>query len=230
MRSHIKPPPTEYQSSKTETKASSKQYPGRELRVAPAYIEESRKKTNSIDHVSCKETEKLKELSTIKILNKQTDSNVRNKFKVAHKADTEEDKYNKDLMRRSTFETVTISGKIPEKHQERNNLHNFFRPGKDSISNTGYEDKRGNAFEGSYEFRMQMDSLHNLNSVEHFGDDNYCSFESSGAWIFPDEPRKVCVTTGGKIVMGLLDSLVTKQKSHRRSLDSSMLENMEKVT
>lgn len=80
---------------------------------------------------------------------------------------------------------------------------------------------------GSGESCIQRDSPHKLNSVVQF-DDNYCSFESSGGWIFPDEPRKLCVTTGGKNVMDLLESLVSKRISHQ-TLDSSILENVEKV-
>ncbi|KAF7806719.1 uncharacterized protein G2W53_038880 [Senna tora] len=118
MRSHIKPPPTEYQSSKIETKASPKtQHSGEDT-------------------------------------------------------EEEEENYKKDLII------------IPSK-----------------------EDKsRGNnGFRGSYDLCIQRDSPNKLSSVVLSSDDNYCNFESSGAWIFPGESRNFCITTGGKTVMALLE-------------------------
>lgn len=214
--SHIKPPPTKYQSSTTETEDSSKTQHleqdkswntvptgflqervksaslVRDLQQTPVYIGESREQINQLlNHVSPKDTMQLKELSTINVLNKQTDSNARNKSNLTHKKDIEEEKYYKDLMRTSTFETLEVSGKMPEKHLDINH------PCK-------------------------------LDSVEHF-DSKYYSFESSGVWIFPDESRKICITTIGKRVMDLVESQDTKCISHQRSLDFSKLENMEKV-
>lgn len=252
MRSHIKPPPTKYQSSKIETKDSSKTQhlekdkswntePAgflqervkstslvRDLQQAPVYTGESRKQINLLNQVSPEDTRQLKELSTINILNKQTDSNGINKFKVAHKTDTEEEKYNKDLMRTSTLETVTVSGKMSEKHSDRNHPCKLFSSKQDSNNPKKEEKRRGNASKGSYELCIQGGSPQKLDSVVHF-DDKYYSFESSGVWIFPDETRKICMTTSGKSEMGILESQVTKRFSHQRSLDSSKLENVEKV-
>ncbi|KAJ1439856.1 hypothetical protein SESBI_02078 [Sesbania bispinosa] len=223
IRSHIKPPPT--QASTIEMKDSSKTQhldqdkswntkPAgflqermksaslvRNLQQAPLYIGESRDQINLLNDVSPKDTMQLKELSTINILNKQTDSNARNKFKVAYNTDQEEEKNNKDFMRTSIFENVTVSGKMPEKHSD--------------------------ASEGSYKLCIQRDSPQKLDSGVHF-DNKYYSYESPGVWIFPNEPRKICITTSGKSVMGILESQNTKRLSHQRSLDFSNIENVEK--
>ncbi|XP_061362781.1 uncharacterized protein LOC133306471 isoform X2 [Gastrolobium bilobum] len=80
------------------------------------------------------------------------------------------------------------------------------------------------ALEGSYELRIHRDSPQKLDSVGHF-DNNYYSYESSGVWIFPDELRKICITTSGKSVMSIGGSQDTKRLSHQRSLDFSKIKN-----
>ncbi|KAL1363702.1 uncharacterized protein LOC107478820 isoform X1 [Arachis duranensis] len=55
--------------------------------------------------------------------------------------------------------------------------------------------------------------------------DKYYPFESSGAWIFPDESRKMCITTSGKSLNGVEESQDKKCLSHQRSLHLSQLEN-----
>lgn len=131
MRPHIKPPPTKYQSSKIETKDSSKT---QDLEQDKSWDTEPA----GILQESVKSATQLKDLGTVNVQNKQTDSSARNKL------------------------------------------------------------------------------------------DKYYSFESSGIWIFPDETRKVCITTSGKSVMGIVENQDTESLSHQ-NLDFSKLENMEKV-
>ncbi|XP_054822461.1 uncharacterized protein LOC129320837 isoform X2 [Prosopis cineraria] len=232
MRSHIKSPPTEHQSSIVERKASSKAQHSRkgpvgllqgkskdsslarELKQAQLYNGGSRAPRNSLSHGK-------------ELLNEQTDSNSRNKFKLSHKSDGKEEKYGKDFGRTFAFEAVKDSWKMPEKHSDRNHLSNLFDSRQDSRSNPNKEEKRENAFQSSRELCIKRGSPSKLNSGVHL-DNNYCPFECSGAWIFPEEPRKFCLTTGGKNVMALLESLVRKRINPERSLDSSILENMEK--
>ncbi|XP_057434151.1 uncharacterized protein LOC130726849 isoform X2 [Lotus japonicus] len=210
MKSHIKPPPTKYQASTTDTEETSKARHSeidkswntkpenfleegekssslvRNMQKAPVHFGESRDHMKQLNNVSPEETQQLKELSTIKTLNKQTVSNDRKRFKVSYNTDKEEEKSDKVLMRTSAFETVTMSGTMPEKH-----------------------------------------SPQKLDSVAHFGD-KYHSFESSGVWIFPEEPKKICITTSSKNVMDRVESQATKRLSHQRSLESSKIENIEK--
>ncbi|KAI4335306.1 hypothetical protein L6164_013966 [Bauhinia variegata] len=220
-RSHIKPPPencqfseieinafTMYQHSKDD-KAHNTEVAGflkgrtgdsshaGELQHVPVYIRESREQFNLLSHVSCKETKQLEELSTITILNKQTDS--------THKTDKEEEKYNIDLLSTSTFETFTVSGKMLEKYSGRNHPFDIFSCQKNS-----------------QELCIQGASPHKLDSLLFYFD------ESSGAWIFPDEGRKFCLQTGGKILMDLLESQVKWRISHQRSLEFSLLEVADK--
>lgn len=242
MRSHIKPHPTKYQAITTENKDSSdtqnleqdmswntkptsflqesvKSAPLVRNLQATVYIGERGDKINLLNHVQPKDTMQL-ELSTINILNKQTDSiaintgqeeEKNNKVaynadqeeeknnKVAYNSDQEEEKNNKDLMRTSTFETATVSRKMFLKHSDRNSPSKLFSSKQNSRSSPKKEEKRrGNASEGSCEVCVQRDSPQKLDSVVHFDSKHY-TFESSAAWIVPDECRKISTTTSGKI-------------------------------
>lgn len=129
--------------------------------------------------------------------------NINNK--VAYNRDQEEDKSNKDLMRTCAFEMATVSGKMPLENSDRNTPS-----------------------EGSYELVIQRDSPQKLDSVVQL-DNKYSSFESSGAWTFPEEFRKICITSSGKSVMDFVESQDTKRSRHQRSLNFAKIENTEKV-
>ncbi|XP_019416999.1 PREDICTED: uncharacterized protein LOC109328145 isoform X2 [Lupinus angustifolius] len=106
MRPHIKPPPIKLQPSTIGTKETSKTQLLEQHKslntVSEELLQEKVKSREQIkllqDQVLPKETMQLKELSTNDILNNQTDSNSRNKSKVTHKKDIEEEKYNKELI------------------------------------------------------------------------------------------------------------------------------------
>jgi len=152
MRPHIKPPPTKYQASPVEKKDTSETQhleQDKSLNIEPrAFLQERVKNASLVRNsqqvpVHIEESkEKVKdtvqlELSTINILNKQTDSNARNKdqeeesdSKVAYSKDQEEEKNKRNLMRTSTFETVIVSGKMPLKLSNRNTLNNLIQDAK----------------------------------------------------------------------------------------------------
>ncbi|KAB1209317.1 Glutamate-rich WD repeat-containing protein 1 [Morella rubra] len=69
-------------------------------------------------------------------------------------------------------------------------------------------------------------SSHKLESAE-YNEDMPFLFESSGAWIFPDEGRRLCITTGGRKLMELIGSGGMKSEVHQGNLDLSVRDNME---
>ncbi|XP_012574189.1 uncharacterized protein [Cicer arietinum] len=209
MRSHIKPPPTKYQVSPIEKEDSSEAQhleQDKSLNKEPSGFLQERVKSASLvtkeesigqikllNYAQPKNTMQL-ELSTTNTLNKQTDSNARNKDQVEETNNNEA--YSKHhMMTTSIFETVTVSGKMPLKEEKR----------------------RGKAPEVSYETCTERDL-----------DNKYYSFESSEAWIFPHESRRICVTTSGKSVMDILENEDTKHLSQQRSFDFPKVENKEK--
>lgn len=206
MRSPIKSPPTEHHSSTVETKAkasSKAQFSDKDkawnkepVRVARV-LKQARLYNGEIDG-------RLNSLSNRKeLLNKQTDSNSRNKFKLSQKTYIDKEKNSKGFARTFAFEAVTDS-EMCEKILNGYHHRNLFDSRQDSGRNPNKE-------------------------LDDF-DDDFCPFECSGAWIFPDEPRKFCLTAGGKNVMALVESLDTKCINRETSLNSLMLENMDKVS
>lgn len=72
-------------------------------------------------------------------------------------------------------------------------------------------------------------SSHKLESAE-YNEDMPSLFESSGAWIFPDEGRRLCITNGGRKLMELIGSGGMKSEVHQGNLYLSVRDNMEEVS
>ncbi|XP_062147954.1 uncharacterized protein LOC133856918 isoform X4 [Alnus glutinosa] len=221
MRPSIKPPPTQSQS--------------KELQHGPTFIRKRGEKINSLGALdgskSSRDTGKLEESNTKKFQIKGTNSNLRDEFNVVNKeVDREEEKSHQDLMRLPTFETPTVSGRMLDEHSGRQPPCNLFPDKQDSCGNTvTVESRRGIQFKNLQEINVGGASCHKFESLECC-EAKHSSFESSDAWIFPDEARRFCVTTGGKKVMILMGGSSIKPKLQEGKLNLSMQENMEEHT
>ncbi|KAL4652575.1 hypothetical protein ACB092_01G242200 [Castanea dentata] len=218
MRSPIKSPPTRSQS--------------KELQHTPTGIRKRGEQTNLLDASNrsklSQDTGQLEELNTKKFQILGTNSILKNKFNAVHKEVARvEEKSHEDLMRISTSETATVSGRILDENSG-GHPRNLLTGMQDSCGNPVIEKSRGEIqFKKFQEVNIQAASNHKLESL-HYCEDNHYLFESSGAWIFPDEARRLCVTTGGKKVMDLMGGCSTKPKVHQGNVNLSMRDNIEK--
>ncbi|XP_075670121.1 uncharacterized protein LOC142639843 isoform X6 [Castanea sativa] len=218
MRSPIKSPPTRSQS--------------KELQHTPTDIRKRGEQTNLLDASNrsklSQDTGQLEELNTKKFQILGTNSILKNKFNAVHKEVARvEEKSHEDLMRISTSETATVSGRILDENSG-GHPHNLLTGMQDSCGNPVIEESRGEIqFKKFQEVNIQAASNHKLESL-HYCEDNHYLLESSGAWIFPDEARRLCVTTGGKKVMDLMGGCSTKPKVHQGNVNLSMRDNIEK--
>ncbi|KAK2395537.1 putative replication factor C subunit [Trifolium repens] len=130
MRPHIKPPPTKYQVNPIEKKDSSETQNSEQgtLNIEPKGIFQEKAKSASLVRNMQQVPEHIEESKEqINTLNRKTDSNARNTDQEEEtnnevsscSRDQEEEKNKRNLMAKSTFETVTVSGKMPLKEEKR---------------------------------------------------------------------------------------------------------------
>uniref|UniRef100_A0A5B7AFK1 Uncharacterized protein n=1 Tax=Davidia involucrata TaxID=16924 RepID=A0A5B7AFK1_DAVIN len=170
-------------------------------------------------------TSQLKESSTLHIQSKGTNSSLKNKV-IAHKdVDTKEERKSpENLMGTSATETATISGRMFDEHSSssRHQPCDLFTDQQDSGSTSMGS---GRQKKDSPEINVRGASNDKLKSVAYC-EDAHNSFESSGAWIFPDDARRLCITTGGKQVMCLMGGCQVEAKSHQGKESISVPENL----
>ncbi|XP_024017244.1 uncharacterized protein LOC112090343 [Morus notabilis] len=125
----------------------------------------------------------LEELSTTKVRGKGTNNtSTKSKLKFTHKElATEEEKSHGDSTRTPMITTSSAVDNVSDRQHS-------------SKSQTKISS------ETSPSFTMREITTHNLRPVEHY-EDMHDSFDSFSAWIFPDQMRRFCVTTGGKKLM-----------------------------
>jgi hypothetical protein len=130
MRPHIKPPPTKYQVNPIEKKDSSETQNSVQgtLNIEPRGVYQEKAKSASLVRNMQQVPEHIGESKDqINTLNRKTDSNARNTDQEEEtnnevsscSRDQEEEKNKRNLMAKSTFETVTVSGKMPLKEEKR---------------------------------------------------------------------------------------------------------------
>ncbi|XP_048442981.1 uncharacterized protein LOC103943989 isoform X2 [Pyrus x bretschneideri] len=176
---------------------------------------------------------------------------IKNKFKqldVHQVADIKKGNFPKDFVRPSAFETVQVLEKILGKHRhEPSDMPHGKQPSggikgieesrvKVSSTNTQITDVQGPSCsanvctsEANLEDRhIQEDSGPNVlcTSVANC-EDRHIPFESSGAWIFPDEAIRFCVTTTGKKMIDSRGRCRENPNIHQRETNFSLPENVE---
>ncbi|TQD87601.1 hypothetical protein C1H46_026800 [Malus baccata] len=157
---------------------------------------------------------------------------IKNKFKqldVHQVADIKKGNF-PDFVRRSAFEMVQVSEKILGKHRHEpsdmpcGKRHSGRIKGIEesrvqvSSSNTQITDVQGASSNSGP--NVLCTSVANC-------DDRHIPFESSGAWIFPDEAIRFCVTTTGKKMIDLRGRCRENPNIHQRETNFSLPENAE---
>ncbi|KAM3760710.1 hypothetical protein ACB098_01G213900 [Castanea mollissima] len=169
MRSPIKSPPTRSQS--------------KELQHTPTDIRKRGEKTNLLDASNrsklSQDTGQLEKLNTKKFQILGTNSIIKNKFNAVHKEIARvEEKSHEDLMRISTSETATVSGRILDEYSG-GHPRNLLTGMQDSCGNPVIEESRGEIqFKKFQEVNIQAASNHKLESL-HYCEDNHYLFERS---------------------------------------------------
>ncbi|KAA8534852.1 hypothetical protein F0562_029932 [Nyssa sinensis] len=150
-------------------------------------------------------TRQLKESSTIHIQSKGTNSSLKNKFIAHEDRDTKEERKSPEILTgTSATETATISGRMFDEHSSGHKPYVLFTDQQDS-GNISMGSRRQIHSKDSQDIDVRGASNDELKSVAYCEDENNY-FQSSGAWIFPDEARRLCITTASKQVMDLMGS------------------------
>ncbi|KAL2480202.1 Uncharacterized protein Adt_33168 [Abeliophyllum distichum] len=110
-----------------------------------------------------------------------------------------------DLMKPSALGTATSSGRMHKDQSRDVQAYNFSaKPLGSSNSSAIEEGNTRTGLESSTKLNTQVASNQKTNSLECY-EEEYYSSESSGMWIFPDNTRRLCITTAGNMVMKILE-------------------------
>ncbi|KAK4391791.1 hypothetical protein Sango_1956900 [Sesamum angolense] len=131
-----------------------------------------------------------------------------------------------DLMRQSTSKTATSSGRMPEEQSQVTRSSNLLKSSQSSIAD-GSGRGRGTGLKSSKIIDIKVASNPKPKSLEYYNDECY-STQSSGMWIFPDNARRLCITTAGKQVMKIVGHQHSEAKTREANKRSSVLETPDK--
>lgn len=138
-----------------------------------------------------------------------------------------------DLMRQSTSETATSSGRMPEEQSKVTQPYKLssksLKSSESSVAEgSGRGRGRGTGLKSSTMINIQVASNSKSKTLEYYKEECY-SAQSSGMWIFPDNTRHLCITTAGKQVMKIVGRHHSEAKTCQVKKISSELEVLEKV-
>ncbi|XP_062091020.1 uncharacterized protein LOC133797205 isoform X2 [Humulus lupulus] len=154
-------------------------------------------------------TEKLEELSTMK----GTNTSQNGLLKLVHKeVALKEEVSHEDLIRTSNFATPSAAERMPYQHGPKSQ-HDGDK--QNSGGSSVVEDS-----EAELSLEHSQSSTHDMTSVagyENMGD----SFKGSDVWIFPDQVRRFCVTTGGKKLMDFRGGYSIRPEDHKEKMNFS---------
>ncbi|KAL2229087.1 UNVERIFIED_CONTAM: hypothetical protein Sindi_1888400 [Sesamum indicum] len=131
-----------------------------------------------------------------------------------------------DLMRQSTSKAATSSGRMPEEQSQVTQSSNLLKSSQSSVAE-GSGRGRGTGLKSSKIIDIKVASNPKLKSLEYYNDECY-STQSSGMWIFPDNARRLCITTAGKQVIKIVGHQHSEAKTREASKGSSALEMPDK--
>ncbi|XAR53433.1 hypothetical protein NMG60_11021980 [Bertholletia excelsa] len=127
-------------------------------------------------------------------------------------------KPNQDLVRLSAAEAATVLGSSHKEHLSINE--------QDTAVTNRHGSRVHTQSRNSHEISMQR-TLEVQLKVAAFCE-NELSSESSGAWIFPDHTRRLCMTTGSKQIMELVGVPGIQERTHKGKKSFSLSEKVEK--
>lgn len=125
---------------------------------------------------------------------KRVHAMIGSKFELAHQevhADKGQSSV-KDMNRASEFTTATVSGRVLNGNQDR-----------DMNSETE-----------NIHLKCSLEDSQSSSNIKSKRD----YFENSDPWIFPDKEKGLCVTTGGKRAMDLMDSCHSEAKCYQEKM------------
>ncbi|PON50454.1 WD repeat containing protein [Parasponia andersonii] len=164
-------------------------------------------------------TAKFEELSTTKERVKKTNISQNSKFKLVQKElDTKDEKSDENILRTLTIEKSSAPDRVLDRHRHLsyNDSDKQHCGGisvvEESLSKVSAERSQSLTILGA--------STHDLRSVVDYEDMDE-TFEGSGAWIFPDQLRRFCVTTGGKKLMDFLGGYSIKPEVRAKKMNLS---------
>ncbi|KAI3447124.1 hypothetical protein Pfo_003789 [Paulownia fortunei] len=168
------------------------------------------------------------------ILSGGNDSNIEDMPRAAPREPTvkELDKSPVDLMRQSTSETATSSGRMPEEQSQVTQAYKLstrlLNASEFSVAEgSGRGRGRGTGLKSSTMINIQVASNPKPKSLEYYKEECY-SAQSSGMWIFPDNTRRLCITTAGKQVMKIVGHHHNEAKTRQVKKISPEPEMLEK--
>ncbi|XP_028089029.1 uncharacterized protein LOC114289482 isoform X7 [Camellia sinensis] len=169
-------------------------------------------------------TRELQQIQTYELKRKEhigfdQDSTVQIQFKETESiAKHEPRKPQEDLVRMSAVEAATILGTMREEHSEFHQPRNLL---------VNQEDSDGTS-NNSNEINIQGPSEDKLKST--FCENLHSFYVSSGAWVFPDHTRRLCITTGSKQLMDLVGGCGIEEWTHKVKKSISLPENVEECS
>ncbi|KAJ6698890.1 hypothetical protein OIU79_012219 [Salix purpurea] len=165
------------------------------------------------------DTGKLEEeLSDASCRNKGSNVVLKNKLQIMDKADKGKEKTSDILMRDLVVDKASVPGRMRHEDMGKHPYSIFLARKKHSgdnllITKSGKE--------------THSKDLERINIQEGSGDAH--SSECCGAWIFPYERRRLCITTAGTRLLNLMGSFWDDTKVQPGKMSSSVPENMEEV-
>ncbi|KAL7133163.1 hypothetical protein ABFS83_12G121700 [Erythranthe nasuta] len=169
----------------------------------------------------------------------ENDSNIDDLAKESSRESAMEELENSsvDLTRQSTSETATTSEGKPEEQFQESEAYEL---SSELLNSSESSVEEGSGSGGGRETSLKRSNMVNIQvasnpkpkSPEYCRDEEYYSAETSGMWIFPDNTRRLCITTAGnkqdrKIVGGDQDEDKTRL-AKKISSESEVLEKNQK--
>ncbi|KAL0315760.1 UNVERIFIED_CONTAM: hypothetical protein Sradi_5454200 [Sesamum radiatum] len=115
---------------------------------------------------------------------------------------------------------------MPEEQSQVTRSSNLLKSSQSSVAD-GSGRGRGTGLKSSKIIDIKVASNPKPKSLEYYNDECY-STQSSGMWIFPDNARRLCITTAGKQVMKIVGHQHSEAKTREANKRSSVLETPDK--
>ncbi|KAH6806565.1 hypothetical protein C2S51_031396 [Perilla frutescens var. frutescens] len=131
-----------------------------------------------------------------------------------------------DLTRQLASETATSSGRMAEKRtrvpQPYDHSSRLLNSSESSVAE-GSGRGRGTGLKSSTMNNIQLASNPEPKTLEYYKEE-CLSAQSSGMWIFPDNTRRLCITTAGEQVMKIVGHHHSEAKPHQTNKISSEMQ------
>lgn len=160
------------------------------------------------------------ELSDASFRNKGSNIVLKNKLQLMDKADIGKEKTSDVLLRALVGDKASNSGRMLNEYLGKHPYCKLLA-GKKNSGGTLLITKSGK--------ETHSKDLERISIQEGSGDAHYSS-ECYGAWIFPYERRRLCITTAGTQILNLMGSFWDDTKAQPEKMSSSVAENMEELS